>query len=585
MTGLTLDAIMRRFQDVHSLSQEAIETISLWVMHYKDKRSIDLIVEAWLESFKIAKKDEQRIALFYIMNDVVQRAKNKHMDVLIPAFQPAVLSAVTMGKSSPSVKHVMNRCIDIFGERQVFTEASVNVMKNMLQSEENGEGDESFAELDSDEVYRKIELFERGRLIVNRGMEVIRNGDFDCKALMKERMRDRTVAAQLVMETQQVLSQISSFRHSMEEQKRKMLQLIETLELAKRNFSHQLRDVTVVEDEMEKSGVYPAATPPRDAPSPTANDDIYATGVENALQTFRIPGSRDNTETTDMDLDDDSTPIDVGGTSPLSGNLPPPPAPPTVLENRVAGFAGVSQLLGSCTAPSFQSQAAYGVSQSSLASQSNVAMSSPNSTQSTNFNSNISQPSAVTLPPPITTQPPPNIQISFPPPVVQQRFGDVDERVPPIMNHTAPGQAATYQIQQSRLPTTIYAEEGPSHIDYHKQGYSSEQEQHSCDNQYYTDGGSDGFYQKPPYFHNSGNYTLRGRGRPRSGEFYGHNGGRSDHWRKPVSHEFRGGRGFNGPRGNQHMRVRGGFHGGGEPFPGGNYQRGRGRGNWGRDDY
>ncbi|KIH53326.1 hypothetical protein ANCDUO_16550 [Ancylostoma duodenale] len=114
-----------------------------------------------LWSHSNAKKDEQRIALFYVMNDVVQRAKNKHMDVLIPAFQPAVLSAVSMGKSSPSVKQVMSRCIDIFGERQVFTEASVNVMKNMLQSEENGDGDESFAELDSEEVFRKIELFER----------------------------------------------------------------------------------------------------------------------------------------------------------------------------------------------------------------------------------------------------------------------------------------------------------------------------------------------------------------------------------------------------------------------------------------
>ncbi|KIH44068.1 hypothetical protein ANCDUO_25918, partial [Ancylostoma duodenale] len=53
MTGITMDAVMRRFQDIHSVSQEAIETISLWVMHYKDKRSIDVIVEAWLESFKI----------------------------------------------------------------------------------------------------------------------------------------------------------------------------------------------------------------------------------------------------------------------------------------------------------------------------------------------------------------------------------------------------------------------------------------------------------------------------------------------------------------------------------------------------
>ncbi|KAK6031696.1 hypothetical protein OSTOST_02145 [Ostertagia ostertagi] len=53
MTALTLEGVMRRFTDVHSLSQEAIETISLWVMHYRDKRSIDIIVEAWLESFKI----------------------------------------------------------------------------------------------------------------------------------------------------------------------------------------------------------------------------------------------------------------------------------------------------------------------------------------------------------------------------------------------------------------------------------------------------------------------------------------------------------------------------------------------------
>lgn len=31
------------------------------------------------------------------------------------------------------MKQVMSRCIDIFGERQVFTEASVNVMKNLIR--------------------------------------------------------------------------------------------------------------------------------------------------------------------------------------------------------------------------------------------------------------------------------------------------------------------------------------------------------------------------------------------------------------------------------------------------------------------
>lgn len=33
---------------------------------------------------------------------------------------------------------------------------------------------------------------------------------------------------------------------------------------------------------MLKSGVYPGASPPRDAPSPTANDDPFSEGVETA---------------------------------------------------------------------------------------------------------------------------------------------------------------------------------------------------------------------------------------------------------------------------------------------------------------
>lgn len=61
------------------------------------------------------------------------------------------------------------------------------------------------------------------------------------------------------------------------------------------------------------------------------------------LAAFRVPGSRDNLESTDMELDDDSAPIDVGGTSPLSGNLPPPPAPPVVLEARPPGVVPCPQ--------------------------------------------------------------------------------------------------------------------------------------------------------------------------------------------------------------------------------------------------
>lgn len=80
-----------------------------------------------------ANSETNRIALFYIMNDAVQKAKNKHFDYLIAAFQPAVLSAITVARTATKVKKIMQRCIEIFREREVFTNASVTAMFNILR--------------------------------------------------------------------------------------------------------------------------------------------------------------------------------------------------------------------------------------------------------------------------------------------------------------------------------------------------------------------------------------------------------------------------------------------------------------------
>uniref|UniRef100_A0A8R1EIT8 CID domain-containing protein n=1 Tax=Caenorhabditis japonica TaxID=281687 RepID=A0A8R1EIT8_CAEJA len=132
MVVLTSDVVHTRLQDIKNPTQEAIETMSLWIMHYKDKASIDLIVDGWLNCFKTAGTDEKRVALFYVMNDVVQKAKMKHADMLIPAFQPAVLTAVGIGRKQDKVKLVMKRCIQIFKSRNVFSPASITAMENLL---------------------------------------------------------------------------------------------------------------------------------------------------------------------------------------------------------------------------------------------------------------------------------------------------------------------------------------------------------------------------------------------------------------------------------------------------------------------
>ncbi|CAI4226813.1 unnamed protein product [Auanema sp. JU1783] len=327
MGGVSSEAVLRRLQDVRNISQESIETISLWIMHYKDKSSINAIVNGWLTCFENASCEQQRVALFYIMNDVVQKAKSKHIDYLIPSFQPAVLAAVQIGRHSKTVKQTMDRCIGIFAERQVFAKESITAMKNILANAEVTDGDESGVELDVQDLVNKLAMFQKGRDLVHHALEIMKSADFNfqesrCKA------RDRHEVTILETETKEATQQLVALRHSMEIQKKKMLLLVEMLEIAKRQFSHQLRDVTVAEDayqkfyqgirvvkselkEMEKTGIYPGATPPRDAPSPTPNDDIYATGVENVLQ----KPTRDNHDMTDMEIGDEDEDISNSVTS------------------------------------------------------------------------------------------------------------------------------------------------------------------------------------------------------------------------------------------------------------------------------
>lgn len=312
MVVLTSDVVYNRLQDlqIKNPTQEAIETMSLWIMHYKDKASIDLIVDGWLNCFKTAGTDSKRIALFYVMNDVVQKAKNKHADTIIPAFQPAVLTAVGIGRKQEKVKAVMKRCIQIFKSRSVFSEASTTAMENLL--DEGYDAEDQALEVDADDLYKKITNFVSARNVIADMMKYVTEGDFDYKEKCRSGMKDREEGAHILQEVHESIDTMVQVRHSMEDQKKRMMALSETLELAKRVFLHQKREVLVVEEayvnfrdgikavhtdlvEMEKKGVYPGIF------SPQNEDDIYnGRGMSQ--------GWGDNRNQVDMEIDEDERP-------------------------------------------------------------------------------------------------------------------------------------------------------------------------------------------------------------------------------------------------------------------------------------
>ncbi|UMM13305.1 hypothetical protein L5515_001656 [Caenorhabditis briggsae] len=315
MVVLTADVVYNRLQDIKNPTQEAIETMSLWIMHYKDKASIDLIVDGWLNCFKTAGTDSKRIALFYVMNDVVQKAKIKHADTIIPAFQPAVLTAVATGRKQDKVKDVMKRCIQIFKTRGVFSSQSTTAMENLLASDadEGYEAEDQALEVDSEDLLKRISNFVSARNVISDMMKFVNEGDFDYKEKCKSGIKDREEGAHILQEVHEAIDTMVQVRHSMEDQKKKMMALSETLELAKRVFLHQKREVLVVEEayinfrdgikavhsdlvEMEEKGVYPGVLSPQEED----NHLLYSNRQQG--------GWGDNRNQVDMEMDDDERP-------------------------------------------------------------------------------------------------------------------------------------------------------------------------------------------------------------------------------------------------------------------------------------
>uniref|UniRef100_A0A1I7UY93 CID domain-containing protein n=1 Tax=Caenorhabditis tropicalis TaxID=1561998 RepID=A0A1I7UY93_9PELO len=431
MVVLTSDVVYNRLQDMKNPTQEAIETMSLWIMHYKDKASIDLIVDGWLNCFKTAGTDSKRIALFYVMNDVVQKAKMKHADTIIPAFQPAVLTAVGIGRKQEAVKN----------SRNVFSTASTTAMENLL--DEGYEAEDQALEVDADDLYKKITNFVSARNVIADMMKFVNEGDFDYKEKCRSGMRDREEGAHILQEVHEAIDTIVQVRHTMENQKKKMMALSETLELAKRVFLHQKREVLVVEEayvnfrdgikavhtdlmEMEEKGVYPGLL------SPPTDDDPYGRNVDSNRAGSQSAFWGDNRNQIDMEIDDDER----------------PQAP--MMKPALQALVGIS------SQPSLQSR----IMQLGLKKIANgdEEMFQPNSSTASGSEKTSSIPSMAT--PPIIPTIPVN-QFSVPPPSIPSSVAS-DPRVrsvapPPIQQ---PVQPTVYHAQ---LDTSRFAHPPPTH--------------------------------------------------------------------------------------------------------------------------
>ena len=72
------------------------------------------------------------MTLFYLLNDVVQNSKRKNYNDLIEKFE-GILKEIMPYLKEEKIAEKVQRCLDIWAERQVFTEKFVSELSAMIK--------------------------------------------------------------------------------------------------------------------------------------------------------------------------------------------------------------------------------------------------------------------------------------------------------------------------------------------------------------------------------------------------------------------------------------------------------------------
>ncbi|KAL3125883.1 hypothetical protein niasHT_009412 [Heterodera trifolii] len=260
---------------------------------------IDRIATCWMDIYKKA-PEKLRIALIYLLNDVVQKAASKKDNNVTLALHPHWINATAM--SNVNVKKAVSRCVEVLEQRNVYPAHIIEEMKAALVSRIATEKDDSQSgEIDFSQMARGIDSFFKNEVLTEKAREILARSSFNFKESVQSRVKDREEGVKALADMDTSRQKMASFLESVERHRQKGMKLMELMQYAKQTFNLQLRDVTVVNDayekfaegiretkqqleKMEKSGALTnldaPSSPPRDAPSPTAGDDPFVHGVE-----------------------------------------------------------------------------------------------------------------------------------------------------------------------------------------------------------------------------------------------------------------------------------------------------------------
>lgn len=133
MSSFSEQNLVEKLDELNS-SQQSIQTLSLWLIHYR--RHSKQIVDVWMRELKKA-KGSKKLTFVYLANDIIQNSKNKgpeysrdYRTVLPDAFRDAFRSLDKKAKGS------LERVLDIWLDRKIYDVDFVTLIRKHMSGDD-----------------------------------------------------------------------------------------------------------------------------------------------------------------------------------------------------------------------------------------------------------------------------------------------------------------------------------------------------------------------------------------------------------------------------------------------------------------
>lgn len=281
-------------------TQESIQGFSSWCI--KNRKSAYKMARCWTKVIKKV-RIEQKLVLFYLVNDVVQHASKKSFTELVDKFRGAIKEALPHLKEEKIAPKVQ-RCLDIWGQRDVFDEEFIKELTGLIDMTPLKEDAEIIENFQANELCKQVKIMKALEDDADYKLRTLKENDLENKDIedIKAKLKDKSCGDEYVSQFEDGTRRMEAYIKAMDREVTKRKHVIELLSQGKKyydslygeaeivataytNFGNRVSKVHAklslqLPEMIESVAAQAAATgspvpsPDYDAPSPQAEDEM-----------------------------------------------------------------------------------------------------------------------------------------------------------------------------------------------------------------------------------------------------------------------------------------------------------------------